>query len=434
MTYDETLDFLYSQLPMYSRIGKAAYKEDLKNTLELCELLDHPERKFKSVHIAGTNGKGSISHMIAAILQKAGYKTGLYTSPHLKDFRERIRINGEMIPENEVTEFVSRYKDDVMKIGCSFFEWTVGLAFDHFSKLKVDIAVIETGMGGRLDSTNVITPVLSIITNISWDHADILGDTLEKIAIEKAGIIKEGIPVVIGETDEVTEKIFRRAASEKNSVIIFADQNFSIERSERKRDKAGQPSFHLTVAEKSPPGHIDQFELDLVANYQEKNLLTVLQSVTELKKAGFKISDAATSEALSNVTKATGLRGRWDILGMNPTIIADVAHNEAGLKYAMKNLNEYAYDRLHIVLGMVQEKDLQKILPLFPKDALYYFCSPNIPRGLDAEVLRQEAGKMGLKGKSYHSVREAYDAARSNSAIHDLIYVGGSTFVVAEVI
>ena len=419
---------------MYSRIGKAAYKEDLKNTLELCVLLDHPESKFKSIHVAGTNGKGSVSHMIAAILQTAGYKTGLYTSPHLKDFRERIRINGEMISENEVTAFVEQYQDDVMKIGCSFFEWTVGLAFDHFTKHHADIAVIETGMGGRLDSTNVITPLLSIITNISWDHADILGDTLEKITIEKAGIIKEGIPVVIGETDVVTEKIFRITASEKNSEIIFADQNFSVKESERRQDDADQKSFHVTVAEKSPPGHVYQFELDLMGNYQEKNLITVLQSVVELKKIGFKILDKVIFQALSRVKEATGLRGRWDILGENPTIIADVAHNEAGLKYAMKNLNEYYHDQLHIVLGMVKEKDLQKILPLFPKDAYYYFCSPNIPRGLDAEVLKREAGKFGLRGRSYPSVRQAYDAAINNAPIHDVIYVGGSTFVVAEVI
>jgi dihydrofolate synthase / folylpolyglutamate synthase len=428
MTYQETVDFLYSQLPMYSRIGKEAFKKDLTNTLALCELLGNPQKKFKSIHIAGTNGKGSTSHMLAAILQQSGYKTGLYTSPHLKDFRERIRLNGQMISEQEVTEFVWKYKNEVLKIGCSFFEWSVGLAYDFFAKQKVDVAVIETGLGGRLDSTNVIMPVLSVITNISYDHMDMLGDTLEKIAWEKGGIIKQNVPVVIGETTDDTKNIFIQKAAEMNAPIFFADQELKAEEVKRNFDSVMykiQPARNRAASE---------ITLDLVGEYQSKNIVTVLKSVAILNTIGFHISAENSSSALQQVKKLTGLRGRWDVLQHSPLVIADVAHNEAGLKFSFHHLKEYPYQTLRLVIGFVKEKDLDSILTLFPKNGVYYFCKPNIPRGMDEIILLEKAKSTGLTGTAFSSVSDAYHTALKEASEKDLIYVGGSTFVVAEIL
>lgn len=405
-TYQECLDWLFQQLPMYQRVGQAAYKADLNNTLRLMELLDHPERQFKSVHIAGTNGKGSVSHMLAAIFQMAGYKTGLYTSPHLKDFRERIRINGEVIPESKVVAFVEKHQKDFTDIGLSFFEMTVGMAFQYFTDEKVDIAILETGMGGRLDSTNVVTPELSVITNISLDHTQFLGDTKVKIAVEKAGIIKEGVPVVIGERNPETNEVFERIAKERNSEITFAQ-------------------------EVVPWRAVDA--LDLKGRYQEKNIRTVMAAVKKLAEQGYSL-DHHLEEALQNAKKLTGLRGRWEQLGRNPTIICDTGHNEAGVSMILDQLKTESYRQLHIVWGMVGDKDITTILRMLPKHAIYYFCTPDIPRGKDAEELGREAVRFGLSGKSYSSVDEAFEAAKAHTLADDLIFVGGSTFVVAEVI
>jgi len=429
MTYREAVDFLYSQLPMYSRIGAAAYKKDLTNTIKLCELLDHPERKFKSIHVAGTNGKGSTCHMLAAILQTAGYRTGLYTSPHLKDFRERVRINGEMIPENEVTEFIEKHKEEVMKIGCSFFEWTVGLAFNYFANEKVDIAIIETGLGGRLDSTNVITPVLSVITNISYDHMDLLGDTLEKIASEKAGIIKPNTPVVIGRSKPETKSVFILKANETNSQLYFADEEW-------RPIQHFHAGIYLEASLLSRGKKAINLRCDLPGEYQLLNLSTVLTCCDQLKKIGFHIEENSIFSALSGVRKLTGLRGRWEILRQNPLVIADVAHNEEGLRLTLSQLKKQTASASHLkfVIGFVKEKELQKILRLFPSSASYYFCSPNIPRGFDAFELQKTANEFKLKGSAFSSVELAFHSAIQDATGHDVIYVGGSTFVVAEVI
>ncbi|MBX7109059.1 MAG: bifunctional folylpolyglutamate synthase/dihydrofolate synthase [Chitinophagales bacterium] len=426
MNYEETIAFLYSQLPMYSRIGKAAYKSDLINTRRLCALLNNPEQSFRSIHIAGTNGKGSTSHMLAAILQQNGYKTGLYTSPHLKDFRERIRINGQLIPETEVVKFVMAYKEKVLEIGCSFFEWSVGLAFDYFRKENVDIAVIETGLGGRLDSTNVITPLLSLITNISFDHTDLLGDSLEKIAKEKAGIIKNGVPVVIGEHSPETDPVFIETAKEKAAAINFAGDNWTLLQSSYKDDALCMKIEHHSA---------DQWdiEIDLLGKYQEKNILGVLEAQWILSANGFNLTKQNCIAALKSVKQLTGLAGRWDILSASPLIIADVAHNEAGIFHAMDQLKHYHYQQLHIAIGFVSDKDLSKLLSHFPKDATYYFCKPDIPRGLDASMLQAIAHEYGLHGKVYPSVTSAFEAAKEYASANDLIYVGGSTFVVAEI-
>ncbi|MEO6167024.1 MAG: Mur ligase family protein [Chitinophagales bacterium] len=418
---------MYSQLPMYSRIGKAAYKSDLTNTIKLCELLHHPEHSFKSIHIAGTNGKGSVSHMLAAILQQNGYKTGLYTSPHLKDFRERIRINGEMITHNAVIDFVNNHKEAVTGIGCSFFEWTVGLAFDYFRREKVDIAVIETGLGGRLDSTNVITPLLSIITNVSYDHTDLLGETLQKIAFEKAGIIKQSVPVVIGERLPETDSIFIEMASFMNANLSFAGDHWEV------KDSTYQSKL-LSLLIENKLAEKWQVNLDLAGEYQEKNILTVLEAIQVLRRQGFILKKENCIAALHAVKLLTGLQGRWEILSDDPIIIADVAHNEAGIKHSINQLNHISYAKLHIVLGFVQEKDLQKILQLFPNNATYYFCCPDIPRGLDVQLLHERAIELGLNGSVYSSVTKALEAAKMNAFDEDLIYVGGSTFVVAEVV
>ncbi len=406
MTYQECLDWLFEQLPMYQRVGGAAYKADLNNTLQLMEILDHPEHKFKSVHVAGTNGKGSVSHMLAAVFQKAGYKTGLYTSPHLKDFRERIRINGEMIPEEKVTEFVEQHKDSFTTLGLSFFEMTVGLAFQYFADEQVDIAILEVGMGGRLDSTNVVTPELSVITNISLDHTQFLGNTKALIAAEKGGIIKTGIPVVIGERDNESSPVFEQIAKEHKSPISFAEDLI-------------------------PWRAVDA--LDLKGIYQEKNIRTVLAAVKVLKEQGHDLN-THLEEALQNAAKLTGLRGRWEQIGTKPKTICDTAHNEAGVQMVLDQLKRESYRQLHIVWGMVGDKDISTILRMLPKNAIYYFCKPEIPRGKNAEELGREAVRYGLSGKSYPSVTKALEAAKAHTLSDDLIFVGGSTFVVGEVI
>ncbi len=404
-TYQETVDWMFQQLPMYQRIGKQAFKKDLNNTLKLAAHLDHPELKFKSIHVAGTNGKGSVSHMLASVFQEAGYKTGLYTSPHLKDFRERIRINGEMIPENEVILFIEKNKDFLEANKLSFFEMTVGMAFDYFANQKVNIAIIETGMGGRLDSTNIITPVLSVITNIGLDHTAFLGNDLASIAGEKAGIIKNEIPVVIGEKHDLTTPVFKSVALENNAEIYFAeDENFRL------------------------------VETDLKGEYQSKNLKTVLTSLKILKAKGWKLPGDSLKDGLTRVKINTGLRGRWDILQEQPRVVCDTAHNTEGLKLVLEQLKKETFQHLHIILGVVNDKDLSGVLPLFPKQATFYFSKPDVPRGLDADALQETAEKFGLRGNAYSSVQAAYQQALKDASKKDLIYVGGSNFTVAEVL
>ena len=412
---------------MFHRIGAAAYKADLNNTIKIANLLENPHLKFKTVHIAGTNGKGSTSHMLASILQTAGYKTGLYTSPHLKDFRERIRINGAMIPEKNVIAFVEAYKIAFEEIQPSFFEWTVGLAFQYFADEKVDISIIETGLGGRLDSTNIINPELSIITNISYDHKNLLGDTLEKIAAEKAGIIKTDIPVIIGERQLETENVFIQKAKQENSEISFASEKYEAVLKERDNLFS---CLKITSANKIV---YENLLLSLQGNYQLKNICTVLAAIDALRNKKFKINDAHILEGLMLVQEKTGLEGRWQTLQLKPTIICDVGHNEAGIKFILEQLKEYDYTTLRIVIGVVNDKDINSMLDQLPKNAVYYFCQANIPRALDAEELRLQAVDFNLQGKSYRSVKEALEYARRESNENDLIFVGGSTFVVAEI-
>ena len=405
MTYQDTVNWMFQQLPMYQNQGNTAYRANLDNTHLLADYLHHPENNFKSIHVAGTNGKGSTSHMLASILQESGYKVGLYTSPHLKDFRERIKINGKEVSEEFVVDFMEKHQSFFETHSLSFFEMTVGMAFDYFSKEKVDIAIIEVGMGGRLDSTNIIIPEVSVITNIGLDHTQYLGHTLQEIAKEKAGIIKPKIPVVIGETQEETEPVFNELAQLNNSEIYFADK-----------------------------GILETYESDLKGNYQQRNIKTVLQSIKVIQKKGFKISEDAIEKGFLNVVKNTGLKGRWQILQEEPKIICDTAHNREGLIYTMRQLKDENYEHLHMVFGVVNDKDVNSIISLLPKNATYYFCRPNIPRGLDADELRRQFLLNGFKGASYLSVEKALNAAKSYAKTCDLIYVGGSTFVVAEII
>lgn len=421
MTYPETLNYLYQNLPMFQRVGSSAFTKDLTNTIVLCEALANPQNKFNSIHIAGTNGKGSSSHMLAAVLQTAGYKTGLYTSPHLKEFTERIRVNGQEVDKEFVIDFVARIKPKIEKTQPSFFEITVAMAFDYFARQQVDVAVIEVGLGGRLDSTNVITPVLSLITNISWDHMDLLGDTLEKIAIEKAGIIKKEVPVVISERQAEVEQIFIQKAKENYSAITFATDHFKVA-----REATGL--YYVS--------HHNQqrlLKLDLMGNYQTKNIAGVLASIEELKKIGFDITDQHITDGLKEVMSRTGLRGRWQMMGEKPLIICDTGHNEGGMREIVQQIAETNYHHLHMVLGMVKDKDVSKVLDLLPKDATYYFCQASIPRALPSDELRLKAEGFGLRGKAFKNVNEAIQSAKDNSSSDDFIFVGGSTFVVAEV-
>ena len=439
MNYSETVQYLYEQLPLFTRVGVSAYKANLDNTIELCARLGNPENKFKSVHVAGTNGKGSTSHMLAAILQVAGFKTGLYTSPHLKDFRERIRINGQMISEQSVIDFVALHRDDFEDIKPSFFEMTVGLAFDVFAKEKVDIAVIETGLGGRLDSTNIITPLVSVITNIGWDHMNILGDTLQLIAAEKAGIIKPGVPAIIGEYQPEIAKVFFDKATFEKSRIVFASEEFDseVQSLESKVDSQDE-LLHLKITRKTMTQDFGlkalDLNLDLPGSYQVKNVKTVLSTVEELRLQGFNITNEHITTALRRVKALTGLHGRWEVLSRNPLTICDTGHNPEGIQEVLKNIASIKYQKLHFVIGVVNDKDISKILLMLPKDAVYYFCKPDIPRGLEAESLKQQAESAGLFGEVYGSVKDALAAAQKASQNNDLVFVGGSTFVVAEVV
>ncbi|HEX9980872.1 MAG TPA: folylpolyglutamate synthase/dihydrofolate synthase family protein [Flavobacterium sp.] len=405
MTYKETTEWMFSRLPMYQAQGASAYRKDLTNTILLCSHLGNPEKNLKFIHVAGTNGKGSTSHMLASIFMDAGYKTGLFTSPHLLDFRERIKVNGKEISESYVVQFIKRQKDFFDVRDMSFFEMTVGLAFDYFLHERVDIVILETGLGGRLDSTNVVTPELSIITNIGLDHTAFLGDTLEAIAGEKAGIIKPSVPVVIGEYTSETKNVFEEKAALCDSPIYFAE------------DFTGEI-----------------FPSDLKGDYQQKNIRTVLQSIDVLQKKGFIVNIENIKSGLMNVVKNTGLQGRWQQLREHPKVVCDTAHNGHGLELVMQQVQEEKYEQLHMVFGMVNDKNPDDIFPLLPADAQYYFCRPDIPRGMDTTVLLEKTTAYGFVGNAYISVSEAYDAALTRAGKDDFIYIGGSTFVVAEIL
>lgn len=427
MTYQQTLDYLFTKLPMYSRIGAAAFKEDLTNTITLCEALGNPHKKFKSVHIAGTNGKGSTSHMLAAVLQTAGYATGLYTSPHLKDFRERIKLNGQMIPESFVVDFVARIQPLVVAIEPSFFEITVAMAFDFFAQQQVDIAVVEVGLGGRLDSTNIITPELSVITNIGWDHMNMLGDTLEKIAFEKAGIIKPRVPVVVGETLASTRPVFAAKAALENAPLLFAAAHAYVS-----EWKETTHSLQLTVANKHTDEHRN-YELDLQGIYQTKNILTLLAAVKELQQQGWKISESDIQTGLRHAKKITGFHGRWEIVHRHPMVVLDVGHNEDGIKQIAAQLEITEHHQLHIVIGLVKDKEAEKVLALLPKQAHYYFTRAQIPRALPQAELALKGAGAGLAGAAYPDVNSALKQALANAKKEDLILVCGSVFLVGEV-
>ena len=428
MNYRETLDYLYNRLPMFTRDGAAAYKKDLTNTLVLCSSLGDPQHQFRSVHIAGTNGKGSTSHSLAAILQVSGYKTGLYTSPHLVDFRERIRINGQMIPEKKVIDFVESNKSTIELIQPSFFEVTVALAFEYFASEKVDIAVIETGLGGRLDSTNVVNPLLSVITNIGKDHTNMLGDTLGEIAGEKAGIIKKGVPVVISEYQEEVADVFRKKAAETGSELIFASSCLHVNAVER--DMAQQT---IEVGAKDIRDTIT-YEFDLLGTYQSKNLLGVLAAVDQLRSLGWSLPQDSVQAALSKVRKLTGLRGRWEVLGHSPLLVCDTGHNADGWKEVMQNINRTPHHNLHLVLGVMADKDLDEMLPVLPLEAKYYFCQVDLPRAMPARELAQKAEAYGLLGQYYDNVLAATAEALKMADSQDLIFVGGSTFIVGDLL
>jgi dihydrofolate synthase / folylpolyglutamate synthase len=429
MTYVQTLDFLFSQLPAYHRVGKAAYKGNLNNTIALDNYFGNPHRKYHTVHIAGTNGKGSVSHMIASILQESGYKTGLYTSPHLRDFRERIRVNGEMISEDSVIVFVEKHKEIFEKLKPSFFEMTVAMAFDYFSVMAVDVAVIEVGLGGRLDSTNIINPVLSVITNIGHDHMDLLGPTTQQIATEKAGIIKKAVPVVIGETQPFVKEVFASRAVEYDSTISFADRRFSCYLHEDDI-LSGERRYIITdlLTQRKYEG-----KTVLCGDYQSRNLQVVFCSALNLRPI-FRLSDRNISDGIRNVVRNTGLAGRWQLLNLEPLTICDTAHNKEGLEYVIRQIRRIPKSALHIILGFVNDKDLNSLLPLFPSEAIYYFAKASVPRALDEEILKTEAARFGLTGDSYPDVKTALEQANEAAEKSDMIFIGGSTFVVAEVV
>ncbi len=405
MTYQDTLNWMFSKLPMYQRQGKTAFKANLDNSISFANHLNNPQNAIKTIHVGGTNGKGSTSNMLASVLQEAGYKVGLFTSPHLKDFRERIRVNGAMISKAYVIDFINSHKDFLETAGLSFFEMTSGLAFEFFANKKVDVAIIEVGLGGRLDSTNIITPELSIITNIGLDHTQFLGDTLEKIAVEKAGIIKQHVPVVIGKTQTETKPIFEAISHNLEAPISFADQIPQV-----------------------------KYKSDLKGDYQKENIQTVLQSITILKTLNFTINNIQIKTGLNKVTSNTGFQGRWQIVQSRPLVICDTAHNTEGIKIVMQQLLNLPFRKLHIVFGVVNDKDLVSISPLLPKNAKYYFCKPDVPRGLDENILKRTFIEQGFTGSSYSSVNDAFMSAKSQAKTDDVVYVGGSTFVVAEII
>ena len=411
---------------MFQRVGAVALKNDLSNTVELCEALDNPQTKFKSIHIAGTNGKGSTSHMLASVLQSAGYKTGLYTSPHLKSFTERIRINGKEISKHFVVDFVNRIQPVIERVKPSFFEITVAMAFDYFVREQIDVAVIEVGLGGRLDSTNVITPELSLITNIGWDHTDLLGDTLEKIAAEKAGIIKKNVPVVVSEQQPGVEDVFRNKAAAETAPLYFASDEYTVQL----RDD-GQ-TILFDVLKKGQP-YQTSIALPLQGIYQQKNLAGVFRAIDILKDQGWTISNEQVLDGLMKVTLQTGLKGRWQKLGTNPLIVCDTGHNLDGVTQVVEQLKRLSYRQLFMIIGMVKDKDISGVLQLLPKNANYYFCQAAIPRALDANTLAAQARAQGLKGEVTPDVNEAMEQARAKASAEDVIFIGGSTFVVAEI-
>ena len=450
MNYQETLDYLFNSLPMFQRVGASAFRKDLGSTIALCNHLGNPEKKFNSIHVAGTNGKGSSSHSLAAIFQSAGYKTGLYTSPHLKSFTERIRINGQEISPELVVQFVEENKSFLDELKPSFFEMTVGMAFWHFAEQEVDIAIIEVGMGGNFDSTNIITPELSLITNIGFDHVQFLGDTLPLIAGEKAGIIKKDVPVVISETHEETKAVFLEKAKAMNAPITFADQNWKASKESEEDGKANFSIQSFNQSEElkwsvktqtsaySAKTHTkaqNSFKLTfgLNGNYQKFNLPGILESVAQMRQMGWNLPTEVVLEGLKNVTELTGLKGRWQTLSSNPTVICDTGHNEAGFREILSQLETYNFEKLWLVLGMVQDKDISKVLSMLPKSANYVFCEAKLPRALPADQLAEKAVSAGLKGEVIPDINEALAFARKNAAEDDLIFVGGSTFVVAEI-
>ncbi len=426
MNYSQTLDYLFNKLPMFSHIGSAAIKKDLTNTLLLCEALDNPQNKFKTIHVAGTNGKGSTSHSLAAILQKSGYKTGLYTSPHLIDFRERIKVDGHICDEEFVIDFTQKVIPLIDKIEPSFFEITVAMAFYYFAQQRVDVAVIEVGLGGRLDSTNIIHPELCIITNIGLDHTAMLGNDLQSIAHEKAGIIKQNVPVIIGEYLAVTKSVFIEKARIENAPIVFAEDKRAVLSSNSHNNQLN------VLVEHKESTHQDNYLLDLAGLYQSKNLLAVLETVTQLQKIGFNIEPNIVKDALNNVKNLTGLHGRWELIELNPTLIVDVGHNEDGIKQVVAQLAQCSYQKLHIVIGMAKDKAIDKVLALLPLDASYYFTKAQIPRALPEAELKAMAIKYQLNGNEFSTVNEAVLAAKSNSNSNDMILVCGSVFVVGE--
>jgi len=427
--YQATLDYLYTQLPMFQRVGSTAFKKDLTNIIALCDYLGQPHQQFPSIHIAGTNGKGSTTHLIGAMLQASGLKVGFYTSPHYKDFRERIKINGQLIKKRQIVEFVEEHRNVFEKIRPSFFEITVAMAFDYFAKEKVDVAIIETGLGGRLDSTNIVTPLLSVITNISFDHQQFLGDTLPKIAGEKAGIIKPTIPVVIGETQKATKAVFETTAQKNNAPIVFADKNISVIEKEVQ-------AHHTIYYVKGRNHNFNHLAVNLIGGYQQKNITTALQAITTLNKNSLlpTITPAAIQTGLKNLQSSTYFLGRWQKLGEQPTIICDSGHNQAGIQQILQQFEKIAYQELHFILGMVNDKDIDKILKMLPKTVRYYFVKADIPRGLAADILKEKATAYGLKGRAYSSVKNGLRAAKRRASKEDFIFVGGSIFVVAEVV
>jgi len=427
MNYEETINYLYAKLPMFSRIGNDAIKKDLTNTRLLCQHLGAPQARFRSIHVAGTNGKGSVSHMLSAILQTAGCRTGLYTSPHLYDFRERIKINGEMVPQDFVVQFTERMQPLIETLQPSFFEVTVAMAFQYFAEQMVDVAVIETGLGGRLDSTNIIVPELSVITNISLDHTSILGNTVEEIAAEKGGIIKKKVPVVIGEKIASTEAVFTKIADEQEAPLVFTEDDFQVLNKEWVNDK-----LKVVITHKSKQ-HTNSYATDLVGGYQAKNVATVLSAVEQLRRNGWKIADDQVKEGLQQVKKLTGFHGRWEVLRKEPLLVLDVAHNEGGFKALVEQLEKTSYHQLHMVLGMAKDKDIEKMLRLLPKDALYYFTQAHIPRAVDKHHLHTMASAYKLEGLIFEDVNTAVRKALDSAVKEDLIVVCGSIFLIAEV-
>lgn len=430
MTYAETLDYLFNALPIFQRVGASAYKADLTNTQSLCEHLGNPQETFKTIHVAGTNGKGSTSHALASIFQAAGYKTGLYTSPHLKSFTERIRLDGKEITEEGVVEFVANNKAFLDQLQPSFFEMTVGMAFWYFAKEAVDIAVIEVGMGGRLDSTNVIHPELCVITTIGYDHTQFLGNTLPLIAGEKAGIIKQGIPVVISQTQKETQAVFSQKSAAMQATIVFADQLWEVTKLPESEDPSIQQLANFKV--RSSDGEFN-LKFGLNGDYQRFNLPGILEAVKQLRDQGWNLSDTALKVGLESVSEQTGLKGRWQLLQVKPIILADTGHNEAGIGEVVNQLKKYLHSQLWMVIGMVNDKDISKVLDLLPKDATYIFCQASIPRAMDAHELARKGKEKGLIGQVIPKVTEALEFARKNASPDDLIFIGGSTFVVAEI-